>query len=369
MVGTRHPLEQGSDALRAALPTAPSSPKESRPMEEDPSLALLVEWGLDTMPKTPSSTRLAVQGYPTPPASSSSSSTHKDGERTAAARSITSSGSCASTDHPILERRNSREEREVIRTRQGTAGLIPLTNIITSSPIHATHISNPASCSTSVTPLAPSSTSHILSAHSALNSHLESAKLTDGVAIPPRKKSTPPRTPRALSSDGSESDGKRAANSSPRRHGLNVVDHREATEISRTKSSSSAQASPPVGPPRGKLSVRISEARGLKPSYEPYAVCVFEYNEAVARHPKPEDGKIDKDEGLLRDFPLGGVPINRSGSDIGRSIAIPMKSRQSSTTSLTDQKNFKAGRQVTDPKWDHEAMLYAAFPTSNFSHD
>ncbi|CAL8577156.1 Serine/threonine-protein kinase, variant 3 [Xanthoria parietina] len=38
-------------------------------------------------------------------------------------------------------------------------------------------------------------------------------------------------------------------------------------------------------------------------------------------------------------------------------MAIPMKSRQSSTTSLSDQTNFKAGRQVTDPRWDHEAMF------------
>jgi protein-serine/threonine kinase len=54
---------------------------------------------------------------------------------------------------------------------------------------------------------------------------------------------------------------------------------------------------------------------------------------------------------------MGGVPIQRSGSDMGRSIAVPMKSRQSSTTSLSDQKDFKNGRQVTDPRWDHVAVL------------
>lgn len=360
--GSRQPLEHCFNKLRAALPTAPSSPKDSRSMEEDPSLALVVEKGLDATPRTPCSTRLVVQGYPTPPASSSSSSTHKDGERAAAARSIAaSSGSCAPSDRPLLERHNSGDEREVIRTRRQTAGLNPLSNIITSSSVHASHISNPASDSASITSNTPTSNPNTLSARSALNSHLEYDKLTDDVAIPPRKKSTPPRTPRALSSDGSEPDGKRAAPRSPRRDGHEGVESQhEAAANNRTKPSS-AQASLPVGPPKGKLSVKISEARGLKPSYDPYAVCVFEYNEAVARHPKPEDGKSDKDDTFTKDFPLGGVPINRSGSDIGRSMAIPMKSRQSSTTSLSDQKNFKVGRQVTDPKWDHEAMLYASF--------
>ncbi|KAL8924032.1 MAG: hypothetical protein Q9208_004316 [Pyrenodesmia sp. 3 TL-2023] len=356
--GSRQPLEHCFNKLRAALPTAPSSPKDSRSTEEDPSQALVVEKGLDATPQTPCSTRLVVQGYPTPPASSSSSSTHKDGERAAAARSIAaSSGSCAPSDRPLLERHNSGDEREVIRTRRQTAGLNPLSNIITSSSVHASHISNPASDSASITSNTPTSNPNTLSARSALNSNLEYDKLTDDVAIPPRKKSTPPRTPRALSSDGSEPDGKRAAPRSPRRDGHEGVESQhEGAANNRTKPSS-AQASLPVGPPKGKLSVKISEARGLKPSYDPYAVCVFEYNEAVARHPKPEDGKSDKDDTFTKDFPLGGVPINRSGSDIGRSMAIPMKSRQSSTTSLSDQKNFKVGRQVTDPKWDHEAMF------------
>lgn len=359
MAGSSQPSQQAVDALRGALPTAPSSPQETGPLDVDASLALLVEKQLSTLPKTPSSSRLTVQGYLTPPASSSSSSTHKDGDAAPAALSITTrSGSPLPTDRPVLERHSSGEEREVFRTRRHTAGLHPLSNIITSSSVHASHISNPASRSASVTPNTPTSSSNILSAHSALNSHLESAQLTDGVAFSPRKKSTPPRTPRALSSDGSEPGGKRASNPSPHRDG--VESHRDATATSRSKASS-AQASPPVGPPKGKLSVKISEARGLKPSYDPYAVCVFEYNEAVARHPKPEDGKADKDDALLRDFPLGGVPINRSGSDIGRSMAIPMKSRQSSTTSLSDQKNFKAGRQVTNPRWDHEAMLYVTY--------
>ncbi|KAL8954150.1 MAG: hypothetical protein Q9222_000034 [Ikaeria aurantiellina] len=360
MVGNNQPLEQGFNKLRAALPTAPNSPNELNRLEEERHLALLVDVDLNGFRHRPPSDRLTVQGYPTPPASSSSSSsTYKDGNAGAAAGSIATRLAHGSFDvHPTIERQHTGEERETIRTRRHTAGLNPLSNITTSPSVHASHISNPTCHNASIISDLPSQHSNSSSARSALISHLESAKLTDGVAISPRMKSTPPRTPRALSNDGSETDGKRAANLSPRGESSDRLEpHRDNLASNHTKNSSPAPASPPVGPPRGRLSVKISEARGLKPSYDPYAVCVFEYNEAVARNPKSEDGKMDKDEGVLKDFPLGGVPINRSGSDIGRSMAIPMKSRQSSTTSLSDQKNFKAGRQVTNPRWDHEAMF------------
>ncbi|CAO1596698.1 Serine/threonine-protein kinase, variant 2 [Xanthoria calcicola] len=357
MAGGIQPAKQAFDKLRGALPTAPASPSEPSGVEEDPGLALLVEKELGRFDHTSSSTRLAVHGCPTPPASSSSSSTQREGDLgTTASRTATSSASGSFDAHPAKDRQRSGEEPEVIRTRRQTSGLNPLSSIITNSSVHASHLSNPTSRSASITSNIPNSEPNALSARSALSSHLESTKLTDGVAISPPVKNTPPRTPRALSRDGSESDGKRVTTASPRRNdGLHPRHDSDATQ--HVKSPSPTQASPPVGPPKGKLSVKISEARGLKPSYEPYAVCVFEYNEAVARNRKLEEGKTDKDETHLKEFPLGGVPLNRSGSDIGRSMAIPMKSRQSSTTSLSDQTNFKAGRQVTDPRWDHEAMF------------
>ncbi|KAL8996279.1 MAG: hypothetical protein Q9169_004165 [Polycauliona sp. 2 TL-2023] len=351
-----HPAKQALDKLRGAPPTAPASPGEHGGAVEDPPLALLVEKELDRLDHRPSSTRLAVHGCPTPPASSSSSSTQKEGDfGTHTARTATGPASGSLDAHSVKETRRFGEEREVIPTRRQTSGLNPLSNIITNSPVHASHLSNPTNRSASSTPNTPTSEPHALSAHSALSSHLESTKLTDGVAISPRVKNTPPRTPRASSRDGSESDGKRDITASPRPNdGLHPQRDSGATQSTK---SPSAQASPPVGPPKGKLSVKISEARGLKPSHDPYAVCVFEYNEAVARNKRLEESKTDKDESLLKEFPSGGVPLNRSGSDVGRSMAIPMKSRQSSTTSLSDQRTFKAGRQVTDPKWNHEAMF------------
>lgn len=58
---------------------------------------------------------------------------------------------------------------------------------------------------------------------------------------------------------------------------------------------------------------------------------------------------------------LGGIPIQRQGSDSGRPpMAIPMRSRQSSNTSVTDYNTFRnrnARKSFTNPKWDAEAIL------------
>ena len=352
MIDNGKPSREGFGRGGYLLPTAPASPSEPVHPEIDQPIPFIIKENLEHLQKRPSLDGILVEPYPTPPTSSSSSSTHKAGDGN-------TSTDCASTRHgsldvvhsPLMQRQISGDDRATIRTRRHTAGLHPLTNIITESSVHASHFSNPTIRYPSTTPSTPKS-SNPLSAHSALTSYIDVVKLTDGVAIPSRLKSTPPRTPRALSNDGSETSKSRA---SPHQDGLNGP--RSTSPANGTKSQPSPNTSPPVGPPKGRLSVKISEARGLKPSYDPYAVCVFEYNEAVARNPKSDDVNADRDETRARDFPFSGIPINRSGSDIGRSMAIPMKSRQSSTTSLSDQKNFKAGKQVTNPKWDHRAML------------
>ena len=113
-----------------------------------------------------------------------------------------------------------------------------------------------------------------------------------------------------------------------------------------------------VGTPKGKLLVRILEARGLRPCFNPYVVCVFDWNEYISKGPRDHDiDMMDRDEGSGNDE-LGGVPIRRSASDMGRPMAIPMRSRQTSnTSSTTDQKEFRANKAITDPRWNHEATL------------
>lgn len=50
--------------------------------------------------------------------------------------------------------------------------------------------------------------------------------------------------------------------------------------------------------------------------------------------------------------------MRRVESDMGRPMAIPMRSRQSSHTSFaTREQNGKDNKGVTDPVWNHEAVL------------
>lgn len=153
-------------------------------------------------------------------------------------------------------------------------------------------------------------------------------------------KNTPPLTPRALSNDGSESVHLSSAldNHNGQQHAGLAADEQ-----------SGSRTAPPIGPPKGKLYVQVISARGLRPSISPYAVCSFEWIESIAHGPQLNGTENDL-----------SPPINKAGNDIGRSIAIPMRSRQSSTTSLSDQKSFRNSKQVTEPAWHHEAVLFVS---------
>ena len=161
------------------------------------------------------------------------------------------------------------------------------------------------------------------------------------------EKSHPSTPTRALSNNTSDSD-----------HGHDLV-HKKPSNLSESKSSSPELSGAPVRPPRGKLTVKIAEARGLRRSKDPYVVAVFQRNELVSKGPRSEDTDDDEDEATMS--PSGGIPISRQGSDSGRPMAIPMKSRQSSNTSNSDHRDFslklKGRRSLTNPKWDTEAVL------------
>ncbi len=339
-----------SEAPSHVLPTAPSSPSLQCSQADNLSSPLPP---LDAPRQGALTDRITVAPYPTPPISSPSS-IHKESEGGYDAGRHSHEHEGSGTGRPSLGRHTSATDVIPLRTRRHTGGLNPLSNIMTRSSVHAAHISNPTSPSSSAMPSLPFKDPHTVSAHSSLISYLEQAKLTPGVAAPPRNKNTPPLTPRALSNDGSDGLTKALPTSNP---GIGDRARSEKADTNGSKIQPKASPSPPVGPPKGKLSVKISGARGLRPSYDPYVVCVFEWNESIASE-KQTHLNMERDDSQGRDDLLGGVPIKRSGSDMGRSMAIPMKSRQSSTTSLSDQKKFKTGRQVTDPNWDHEAILY-----------
>ncbi|KAF6225700.1 hypothetical protein HO133_009700 [Letharia lupina] len=157
---------------------------------------------------------------------------------------------------------------------------------------------------------------------------------------------TPPLSPRALSNDDSES---------VRQTPPTTDQGNEKSIVNGATAAPTPRSSPPVGPPKGKLSVTIAGARGLSPSFNPYAVCAFEEIESIATGYRHGDAET-KPGARSRDQSAGGVPIKAPNGEMGRSMAIPMKSRQSSTTSLKDQKEFKNGR-ITDPIWNHEALF------------
>ena len=339
-----------------ALPTAPNSPLQDPQDRKSPVLQNLASEHLGA-----SGTSLRSSAYPTPPMSSASSfTTQKEKENNGKPGGVARSTGGSSAGRPPLGRQQSATDVIPLRTRGHTPGLKSLSGIITDSPVHAAHLSNPTSARSSTTPSTPTSEFSQTSAITSLSSYLELAKLTENVASLPRQKSTPPLTPRALSNDDSDSGRKAPAptsnpTQSPPDDALFSSTQQEAAKNESSTDLSSSQDPLPVGPPKGKLSIKISAARGLRPSYDPYVVCVFEWNEYISKGPKLEDSDMEKNDTKGREE---GLPIKRSGSDMGRSMAIPMKSRQSSTTSLSDQKNFKSGRQVTDPSWEHEATLY-----------
>lgn len=331
----------GRGLAGGALPTAPSSPgvQDGTDLQYSllpPSQKQSQDGRLDPM---------TASAYPTPPPSSSSSSTRKVSEAGSDGSSQNHEADISNPCHTLLQRQGSGKNVLPVRPRQQTAGLNPLSNITTMSSINAAHISNPASSRSSSITSTPTSEAPSKSALSSLTSHLEVTRLTDHAASP-RTKSTPPLTPRALSNDGSESA----------RHTPPTMDPgSESHSANGANATSTPRSSPPVGPPKGKLSVTIAGARGLRPSFNPYAVCAFEEIESIATGNRQGDAETEN-EPRSRDQSAGGVPIKAFNGEMGRSIAIPMKSRQSSTTSLKDQKEFKNGR-ITDPIWNHEAVL------------
>ena len=205
--------------------------------------------------------------------------------------------------------------------------------------------------------------------HNVSKSAGDMSKLTENAAHGSREKNTPPLTPRAMSNENQPQTEKRSALSTSSSPAHNTNDrtasgNEKRSRISKEASSSQSSTSdgPPVGSLKGKLSVQISEGRGLRPSYDPYVVCVFEWNEYISKGASEEESDDSEDGGKGKKEALGSVPIRRTDSDSGRPVAIPMKSRQSSNNSQMDNPDQRSVTEVTDPQWNHEAVLFVHTP-------
>ena len=325
------------------LSVAPDSQKgnENCPQIEDEEIPPLLPHERKGFPQPSEHSRTSrLHPYPTPPVSQTPS-LHK-----LKLSDASSEGSARNSAPSFSAHRKSISESIPSSARRATL-MNPLSSIVTASNVHAAHFSNPSDRYPATTPNTP--------LHSRLNSSFHESpsydrlkRLTDDA---PRKKSIPPTPTRALSNQTAKSD---ASGTSERSNEKNTKTNGNNEPASSQTSNPSAGAPAPAA--KGKLTVKIAEARNLRKSQDPYVVAVFQRNELVSKGPRVEHSD-DHDE--LTSSPMGGIPIMRSGSDSGRPMAIPMKSRQSSNTSLSDHRDFKARgrRSMTNPKWDTEAVL------------
>lgn len=204
----------------------------------------------------------------------------------------------------------------------------PLAGVVTPSSVHAAHLSSAGALARLV-----SSSQRVCD--NVLDLSIARLKMLTRDAV----KSAPTTPKRALSNHTARSDA-----SGPSDHEKNVQ--------SLTSDSSALENDASTAGPKGKLFVKILEARGLRKSWDPYVVAVFQRNELVSGGPRAAEAD-ETDE-------ITSNPMSRSGSDTGRPMAIPMKSRQSSNVSIVVSEvrdKSRAGRSMTNPKWDTEAVL------------
>ncbi|KAL5001459.1 kinase-like domain-containing protein [Aspergillus recurvatus] len=230
---------------------------------------------------------------------------------------------------------------------------------ISDDPVLASHFSNPSLSHTPEAlclveaPLLDHEKPHVSA------SSENAAKLTANVSNPPRSKNTPPHTPRAMSDEELQPNGKTPA-SPPRSSNPTQLPSDEpsdpADEItgklnevfpSSMDTSSPPSSGPPVASLKGKLHVKISEGKGLQPGFDPYVVCVFEWNEVISKSVQDEE-----QESLKRQQ----KELEQSALDAGRPMAIPMN-RQSSHNNTLESTDHRGHAPITDPHWNHEAVF------------
>lgn len=332
------PIEESVDDY-ILLSVAPDSKRETaRGTQEnknsEEALPLLAHERLEL----PSASVLSrgLHPYPTPPLSQTPSLYKLSDASSEVDERCTSTASHA--------QRKSLTDAVLSLSRRGSfarrASLNPLSSIVTTSNVHATHFSNPCGRHPTSTPATP-----VVSRNDFLHESA-SIELLKRLTDDPSHKKSIPATPTRASSNTATSD---ASDSAQEKNGK-----ASSGELTPGLASVATSTVESVKSPKGKLTVKISGARGLRKSKDPYVVAVFQRNELVSSGPRHEDGDENED---ATSSPMGGIPIMRSASDSGRPMAIPMKSRQSSNNSSADHRDFKGRAPTSNPRWDTEAVL------------
>ncbi|KAK4150746.1 Serine/threonine-protein kinase [Chaetomidium leptoderma] len=275
--------------------------------------------------------------YPTPP-TSQPSSLHNFPKDACCQKST---GGTPPVSRPASLRHLSISDFGKAKARRSSL-LAPLTTMVDESSVPAIHFSNPAGRASTV-PSSPRraqpAAGHGDLSYQSASLGLLKQKLTS------RKSGTSTPT-RALSSTHP-----------PHSEGHEDARHKNGDRIDRTATSTPTPRGAQAPAAKGKLTIKITEARGLRKCRDPYVVVVFQRSELISSGPRPAEGD---DEAAISAVSMGAVPMKRQGSDSGKSMAIPMRSRQSSNTSISEFNAFRnrdPRRSFTSPKWDAEAIF------------
>ncbi|KIH86743.1 hypothetical protein SPBR_08309 [Sporothrix brasiliensis 5110] len=319
------PLQQPQPPREQTAPTG----DESLPSE---SLAAAAHSSLHPYPTPPASIRGAV-GTGSGGSGGGAAGVAKEGTEAVSTKNgagaLGAAGSTISNpwDVPWTFRSHKKSVSDVLEARgrqESSSSTTPLTGVVTPS-------SGPRASTAPDTPAAVGSPVADASAPAAVL-RSASSHATESQASP-APTSVNESTATTMSRDGDDSSRSRAASITPTSQG--------------------AQAPAP----KGKLTIKITEARGLRRTRDPYVVAVFQRSELISGGPRsPDDGE----DAVLPGVAISSIPIQRQASDSGRPMAIPMRSRQSSNTSITDYGAFRnrtVRRSLTNPKWDAEAVL------------
>ncbi|KAI0815895.1 serine/threonine-protein kinase sck1 [Xylaria sp. FL0064] len=287
--------------------------------------------------------------YPTPPCSKTPS---ERGQKLSDASADSGRGPliCPTTQPSTSLTTPGASDRLAQKIRRATLAS-PVTSIVTTHSIPKSFVLNPSGCVTaSTTPSSPcESKPSNVDRVTSFSDQRDTIDTLRKLTLTASTKSGPPTPTRALSTAQPSTTEDRSSSQASR----------SGTESNGRQSSSTSRSGGIQAPSqRGKLTIKIREGRGLRKSRDPYVVAVFQRSELISPGPRTFE---DDDEPTppTTSVHMGGIPISRQGSDSGRPMAIPMRSRQSSNTSISEYTAFRnrPRRSFTSPKWDAEAVF------------
>ncbi|KAH7039709.1 kinase-like domain-containing protein [Microdochium trichocladiopsis] len=347
--GSLPPTSPAIDTKRESIPRERHSdepPGMSQEEEAHVKLPLLPHETLEPLDDAvpPPITLSSHDPYPTPPRSQSSS---EKGIRLENASGGPGSDNAPRRAVRPVSAHVKRLSDLSLKVRRASLSA-PLSSVVTPSTVLASHLSNPSSRTTRTTPSTPLSmtSSGDVCGYFAQSASIDNLRKLTDVAAKKSGQSTPTRAMSAAQPSQAES-----RSSSKTSNGDGNAASGRATPVS----SQTGGAAAPVQ--KGKMTIKILEARGIRKARDPYVVAVFQRSELISAGPQP----LEEDDDLSPSAPTSaGIPIQRQASDSGRPMAIPMRSRQSSNTSVNDHNTFRnrnAQRAFTSPKWDAEAVF------------